>query len=180
MWTTRGGGAFQAEETCGSVEVGLAWCSWRMAAQCAQAIWCLGGDVGRGGEWAADSRQGVGVEFVFHMRGDNIEPRPGPGLSTYWLLGFRQISLYLSFFFYAKEDNFAHLEKLQYEAFVKRCSPEVFIPFSSPHSTLVKLLLTQLIFISWLGEINKRELKLSSLEIWKNVLWTPTSEFSLR
>lgn len=37
---------FQAGEMCKSMEVGLPWCSWGIAAQYAQSILCLGGDVG--------------------------------------------------------------------------------------------------------------------------------------
>lgn len=42
------------------------------------------------------NRQGMGAEFVLQ---EEIIPKP-PSLSTYWLFGFRQIILYLSFFFY--------------------------------------------------------------------------------
>lgn len=42
-------------------------------------------------------REGMSVEFVFHTRGDDMQPRPGAGLSTYWLFGFKQIILHLSF-----------------------------------------------------------------------------------
>lgn len=57
------GRAFQAEETGRSVEVGVAWCGWRMAAQYARSLGCLGGDVteeahgpqaGRVGVWTLD------------------------------------------------------------------------------------------------------------------------------
>lgn len=117
------------------VGVGLSWCSWRTAALYAQIPWCLGGDVGEEADGLQAGRQGTGVESVFYTRRDSIQPRPCPYLSTYWLLGFRQITLDLSFFFYANEDNFAYFEELQYEAFVKHCPPEVFTPFSSPHPT---------------------------------------------
>lgn len=90
--------AFQAEEMCRSMEMGLIWCCWRMAVQYAQSIWWPPGDVGEGVDGLEEgrqaSRQGMGVEFVLQ---EEIISKP-PGLSTYWLFGFRQIVLYLSFF----------------------------------------------------------------------------------
>lgn len=40
------GRSFQAEEMCKNMEVGLLWFGWRMAAQCAQRVWCLRRDMG--------------------------------------------------------------------------------------------------------------------------------------
>lgn len=62
--------------------------------------------------WAKGRLQGMGAGFVCYPRGESIQPRPGAGLSTYLLVGFGQIVLYLHFLFSTKEDNVTYLEKL--------------------------------------------------------------------
>lgn len=62
---------------------------------------------------------GYGCGFVCHPRGESIQPRRGAGLSTYLLVGFRQIVLYLHFLFSTNEDNVTYREELQYETVIK-------------------------------------------------------------
>lgn len=78
--------------------------------------------------------QSMGAEFVCHPRGESIQLRPGAGLSTYLLVGFRQIVLYLRFLFSSKVGNLPTLKNCGMKQLFKKHCPlrACTFPLSSP------------------------------------------------
>lgn len=73
--------------------------------------------------WVKGRLQGMGAEFVCHPRGENIQLGPSAGLSTYLLVGFRQIVLYLRFLFSFKVGNLPTLKNCGMKQLFKKHCP---------------------------------------------------------